>query len=285
MSEQGSTDSKAKRGGGFPSLPLKDAVDAVVTAGLNGPDHTVDAFATYIGHATANSGAFRAKLASLRDWGLITRRGDKDRVALTPLAQELVLAYPDHYEAKQLLLQAFESCRAFGMLYHDSAKNHAIEAARLRTTVLMRYGVATNQADKFVDSFVQSAVFAGLANANGTAVTLVSRETAFPEQGAGAVEAAEGAPPDAVVTAPRATATVAAIAPEVAVAPRTPVALRQQWPIDGGEIEFVIRTSEALPPGIYALVAEMAEVAEKMRVKLTDDVAIPRNYVDPDNEG
>ena len=48
-----------------------------------------------------------------------------------------------------------------------------------------------------------------------------------------------------------------------------PVALRQAWPIDGGEIEFVIRTSEPLPPSIYALVAEMAEVAAQMKDRLT----------------
>lgn len=45
--------------------------------------------------------------------------------------------------------------------------------------------------------------------------------------------------------------------------------MRQAWPIDGGEIEFIIRTDEALPPSIYTLVAKMAEVAEEMKDKLT----------------
>src|SRR4051794_34763352 len=101
-----------KRGVGFPAMPLQEAVDAVVLAGQHGPDHTNDAFATYLGHQTANSGAFRSKLASLRDWGLISR-GTRDRVRLSSLAQDLVLAAPDHYRARHFLLTAFESCRLF----------------------------------------------------------------------------------------------------------------------------------------------------------------------------
>lgn len=287
MSEQSSTDSK-QRGGGFPSLPLKDAVDAVVAAGLNGPNHTVDAFAAYLGHATSNSGAFRAKMASFRDWGLVSR-GDRERVTLTELAQELVLKYPDHYEDKQALLAAFESCRIFGRLYDDSAKNTPLEVARLRNTVLIRYGVGNNQADKFVDSFVQSAAFAGLAKVSGSTVTLVPRDASLSETG----ERGNGGVEDPVdadattsgrVPVPTAAATSAPVS-------QTPVALQQQWPIDGGEIEFVIRTFEALPPSIYVLVAEMAEVAEKMKVKLTGPAfeittsKPPSAYRAPDDEG
>lgn len=43
----------------------------------------------------------------------------------------------------------------------------------------------------------------------------------------------------------------------------------QAWRIDGGEIEFVIRTSEPLPPSTYTLVAEMAQVAARMKDLLT----------------
>lgn len=261
MSEQ-QADNK-QRGGGFPSLPLKDAVDAVVTAGLNGGNHTVDAFATYIGHTTSNSGAFRAKMAAFRDWGLVSR-GDRDRVALTGLAEDLVLKYPDHYEDKQALLAAFESCRIFGMFHADLAKNVPQEVSRLRTQALMRYGVANNQADKFVDSFVKSAVFAGLAHVDGSMVTLLPRDKAFGEIAAARPEESR----DAVAVPETPTPDVAEKATAVP-APAIPIALQQQWPIDGGEIEFSIRTPAALPPAIYALLAEMAEVAEKMQEKLT----------------
>lgn len=266
MTEQksGGPPQSKRRSAGFPLMALQDAVDAVVTAGQNGPDHTQDAFATYLGHKTTNSGAFRGKLASLRDWGLI-ERGDRDRVKLSTLAQDLVLAAPDHYEAKDTLLAAFESCRVFGMVYNDSAKNVAMDVARLRTQVLMRYGVASDQVDKFVDSFIKSAVFAGVAETDGSTVTLLPRNTesidGYTVQGdydeVHSPGPADNVTPDVMGNAP------------VAAEPAVPVALRQSWPIEGGEIEFVIRTPEALPPSIYSLVAEMAEVAEKMKAKLT----------------
>lgn len=280
MTEQrsGGPPQSRRRSVGFPLIALQDAVDAVVTAGQNGPDHTQDAFATYLGHKTTNSGAFRAKLASLRDWGLI-ERGDRDRVKLSSLAQELVLAAPDHYQSKDTLLAAFESCRVFGMVYNDSAKNVAMDVSRLRTQILMRYGVASDQADKFVDSFIRSAVFAGVAEADGSTVTLFNRDTVFgggdPVQGdydeANTPEPLESAAPNVMRVMP------------VAAEPTHPVALRQNWPIEGGEIEFVIRTPEALPPSIYSLVAEMAEVAEKMKAKLTGslvEITTPNSAAD-----
>ncbi len=264
MSEAASTsttDSK-KRGVGFPSMPLQDAVDAVVLAGQHGPHHTNDAFATYLGHQTANSGAFRSKLASLRDWGLISR-GSRDRVALSGLAQDLVLAAPDHYDARHFLLTAFESCRVFGMLYNDSAKSVPMDVARLRSTALMRYNVAPDQVDRFVESFVKSAVFAGLADSDGTKITLHPRDTVFGGGTDGAPDMGDE-PMESVaanIAVPSGTARASMPAPTVTA---IPTALRQTWPIDGGEIEFVIRTAKAMPPNIYALMAEMAVTAEKM---------------------
>jgi hypothetical protein len=269
VTEDGSTSAaeSRRRGQGFPSLTLQDSVDAVVTAGLNGPDHSHDAFATYLGHKTANSGAFRGKLASLRDFGLITKRGDPDRVVLSELAQRLVLAAPNHYEEKQSLLMAFESCRVFGVLHADSAKNVPMDISRLRTQVLMRMGVAKDQVDRFVDSFVKSAVFAGIAESDGTKVTLLPREPIL----FSAISEGDLGTPDDVYGRGQlgsGTATVrevpAASKLTVSSGSVVPVALRQEWPIDGGAIEFIIRTPKAMPPAIYGLMAKMAEVAAEM---------------------
>lgn len=270
MSDVVPVEPRKAKGTSFPSLPLRESVDAVVIAGQNGADHHQEAFATYLNHRTANSGAFRAKLASLRDWGLITKRGEKDRVALTGLAQNLVMASPDHYDEADLILQAFDSCRVFSQLYDDSAKNVATDLSRLRNQVLMRLGVSSDQVDKFVECFAASADFAGLAELDGPKITLLARDAVNrarePEE-ADDAEESELAPSNwtRVLPTPTEQPMPVALSPE----PATPIALRQAWPIDGGEIEFVIRTSEALPPSIYALVAEMAEVAEKMKVKLT----------------
>ena len=127
---------------------------------------------------TANSGAFRNKLASLRDWGLVTR-GDRDRVTPTDLAQKLVLQAPDHQHARDLLLAALESCRVFGILYNDSAKDAPLDLQRPRTTAVMLHGVASENADKFVESFVESIVYAGFGRLDGTKATLYQRDVAF----------------------------------------------------------------------------------------------------------
>lgn len=264
-----------RRGVGFPQLPLRESVDAIVTIGQHGPNHTHDAAAAYLGHSTANSGAFRTKLAALRDWGLLVR-GDKDRVQLSELAQQLVLEAPEHEQARELLLAAFESCRVFGTLYNDSAKATPLEVQRVRTTVVMRHGVASEQADKFVDSFIESAVYAGLAKFDGAKVTLVPRDDVFKVAGHAADE--DGTyttmPEEDVVraTSEASRAVLGLRAPAaVPVEPVVPVALRQAWPIDGGEIEFIIRTPKALPPTIYSLMAKMAEVAAEMEALLKPD--------------
>ena len=160
-----------KRGVGFPSMALADAVASVVLVGQRGPEHSQDAFAAYLGHATANSGAFRNKVAALRDWGLLNR-GERERIALSQLGTELVMSEADGRRDPALLVAAFESCRPFGMLFNDSAKGIPLDFGRIRTTAVMRYGVASEHADRFVDVFVRSAEFAGLATTDGTTAVL-----------------------------------------------------------------------------------------------------------------
>jgi hypothetical protein len=254
-----------KRGVGFPQLPLRESVSAIIILGQHGPAHGQDAAAAYLGHSTANSGAFRTKLAALRDWGLLVR-GDKDRVLLSELAQRLVLEAPDHEKDKQLLLAAFESCRIFGTLYNDSAKDTPLDLQRLRNVAVMRYSVASDQADKFVECFIDSVAYAGLGSFDGTRVTLIERDAVFSGRTSGdAPGPGQTQPPDpAAAVSSESDSGIADTDSDTA----PPVALRQAWPIDGGEIEFVIRTSMPLPPSIYVLVAKMAEVARDMAVKL-----------------
>lgn len=255
-----------KRGVGFPQLSLREAVDTIIAVGQHGANHTHDAAAAYMGHSTANSGAFRSKLAALRDWGLLDR-GDSTRVILSELAQQLVLEAPYHEKERQLLLAAFESCRVFGMLYADSAKDTPLEEQRLRNVVVMRHGVATDQADKFIESFVDSVVYAGLGKLDGNRVVLFPRDAAFKP------DDQSDEPPDEPPTRTHSSAAEELrdaqqqqrrLSAEAEREPKIPVALRQTWPIDSGEIEFVIRTPKAMPPAIYALVAKMAEVAGEM---------------------
>lgn len=272
LTSGGTTKPPKKRSTGYPQLSLRDAVDTIVSLGQHGPSHSHDAAAAYMGHSTANSGAFRNKLAALRDWGLIAR-GDKDHVILSDLAKQLVLEGPDHESSGPLLLTAFESCRVFGMLYNDSAKDLPQDLSRFRTNIVMRYGVASDQADKFLESFVESVTYARIGSFDGSKLTLFSRATAFNSSDESlSLDAADETTPAEVPTSqqnsPRLTSPLDQTFREAFLpqsASNTPsVALRQTWPIDGGEIEFVIRTPKAMPPDIYALMAEMAGVAAKM---------------------
>lgn len=255
----GSSMEHKRRGVGFPQMGLQEALDAIVTAGQNGRDHSHDAFATYLGHSTANSGAFRAKLASLRDWGLI-ERGDKDRVVLSALAQEFVLTVPEHYQAHRLLLTAFESCRVFGLVYNDGAKNSPMDRSRIRNNVLMRHGVAADQADRFVDSFINSAVFAGLGEYEDGKLTLRPRTESSKEDDLLHESARSTAAVDAVPVAFSGTGSLSV----PTITSSVPTALRQAWDILGGEIEFVIRRAKPLPPDVYGLVADLAKIAKEM---------------------
>lgn len=265
MTEQAVPPAESKRRGvGFPQLPLRESVDAIVTIGQHGVSHSHDAAAAYFGHSTANSGAFRTKLAALRDWGLLVR-GNKDRVTLSELAQQLVMEAPDHEHAKELLLAAFESCRVFGVLYNDSAKDTPLDVQRVRTTVVVRHGVSSDQADKFVDSFIDSVVYAGLGKFDGTKVTLFPRDVAFKAD----VEMDDVSEPVTSEATTRLDVEEQVSGRVREHPPVTPIALRQAWPIDGGEIEFIIRTPKALPPEIYSLMAKMAEVAAEMKTLLS----------------
>ncbi len=279
MSEQTSSPvpQAKKRGVGFPQLSLEAAVDAILAMGQHGADHSQDAAAAYMGHSTANSGAFRTKCAALRDFGLIVR-GDKDRVVLSDLAKQLVLEAHDPEKVRPLLLDAFQSCRVFDQLYQDSAKNIPQDLQRFRTVVVMRHNVGTDQADKFVDCFVDSAGYAGLAKVEGNQVTLLPPDTTSSEERQKADELLDKFQPAPKAPVPALEQVLREAAQAEAAAPAglaIPIALRQAWPIDGGEIEFVIRTAKALPPDIYAEMAEMAKVAARMEALLKPAAAEP----------
>src|SRR4051794_23141237 len=93
------------RGTGFPSFPLDEAHKAIKNAAKYGRVPADAAFAGYLGPDTTNSGPFRTKMASLRDWGLVERPSD-GQVPITDLGHRL--AHPDSDEQELgLLREAF----------------------------------------------------------------------------------------------------------------------------------------------------------------------------------
>jgi hypothetical protein len=245
---------------------LREAVELIVAAGVRGgAEHSQNAFATYLGHTTSNSGPYRKKLAALRDWGLISRGGD--RVVYTPLARELIRAAPDHMRALDLLRQAFLNCAAFAALYSDSATGVPLDPSRLRTAAMFDLGVSGDSAAKFVDSFVDSVGAAGLGKPlenGGVVLQKQAAEAAYENYLSQRTEAV--APSTSLIpeTVPP-TQTVASV-----YSTTRDVAVNQSWAWEGGEITFVIRSSSPLSASAFGLVGEIVTKART----LADDLRL-----------
>jgi len=86
---------------GFPVLDLGEAASVLTRASQHGWEHTVAEIAGYMGHATTNSGAFRTKLAALRDYGLVSGRGKS--LEITQVGRKI--AVPESEQERLAALQ------------------------------------------------------------------------------------------------------------------------------------------------------------------------------------
>lgn len=168
-----------KRSAGFPRISLAEAARILKDAGKFGFEHSTSAFAEYMGLSTANSGAFRQKIAALRDFKLLAGRGGT--LTMTAVARQI--AQPISEEAEQEALQeAFSNCEIFADLYEKSSRQVALQRRHLAATAIHEFRVSPPNGDKFVDSFTESLIAAGLGEegSDGT-VTLWQRGTRHTE--------------------------------------------------------------------------------------------------------
>lgn len=269
-----------KRGVGFPVMALRDAVDIIVSAGQNGgADHSQNAFATYLGHSTPTSGPYRNKLAALRDWGLITRGGD--RVIYTSLAQEFLRRAPDHMSARELLVQTFLNCTAFKALYADSAMGVALDRGRLRTEAMIDIGISSESADKFVDRFVDSAITASIGEPTengGVRLRATNWWVDFDDEEGDLSAKSSMVSPDEQQPAPS-LQTPDGGAPVRTKQAEVPVALRQSWPAGDGEVVFMIRSDRPIPADAFTLIGNLASQAAELAAQL-NQVSTSPSYED-----
>ena len=230
---------------GFPVVSLAEAALILKEAGKYGFEHSTAAFASYMGHSTTNSGAFRQRLSAFRDWKLITGRGEQ--LAMTEAGKMIALPTDDQAEGSALR-DAFHSFSPFSRLYEGSAKGTALAPQGLRNRAVHEFGVAPNRADKFVDSFIDSAAAAGLGEvAENGHVTLVT----FHEDSAASAtdtESTMGAGPAHRTSLARSGAPV----------------VHQSWTIAGGRIIFEIRCDQPLPASAFATVGEVVASLENL---------------------
>lgn len=243
---------RRKRATGFPVVSLAEAAAILKEAGKYGFDHSTAAFATYMGHSTTNSGAFRQRLAAFRDWKLIAGRGDS--LAMTDIAR--MIAHPTDDEAERRALQtAFMNSPVFFKLFDESAKGTPLAPGPLGSRAVLNLGVAPGSKDKFVQSFVDSAVAAGLASLNEDGqIVLAPLEVG-----------ADGGqqPSDEQLVDNRQPVPSASGRTQPAARQGTPV-VHQTWTIDGGAIVFEIRTDKPLPATAFATVGEVVASLEHL---------------------
>lgn len=245
-------------------MSLAEAAEILKEAGKYGFEHSVSEFASYMGHTTTNSGAFRQRLAAMRDWKLIAGRGDN--VSMTDIARTIALP-PDEISEMEALRAAFKNCAVFYKLYEESPKATPLARQRLGNRAVLAFGVSPSSAAKFVGSFVQSALAAGFAEAPDE-VSIILIELSEDDADV-QVQTNEAQVPS------RSTASATA-RPLQSSRSVTPV-VHQAWPIDGGTIVFEIRSERPLPASAYATVGEVVASVERLSLTLapttTDGVA------------
>lgn len=257
-SHEGDDTIKGMRGAGFPTISLPEAVDIITKAATYGRQQTISAIAGYAGHATVNSGPFRQKLAALKEWGLVTVAGNT--VTITDVGMGIAL--PTAPEAAlDFLMRAFQGCAIFWKLYADSAKGVALKPDALGNVAVTSHGVAARSKDKFVRSFVDSAVSVGLAEkvSGGDVVFAGGGET--PASNTQGLSTSEVSKLNANSTDESYGVTVRDAQP---VPPAIPVVIHQVWGGHQAEIVFEIRSTQPLPSAAFMSVSETVTSIESL---------------------
>jgi hypothetical protein len=244
---------RRKKSTGFPVVSLAEAAPILKQAGRYGFTHSMSAFASYMGHSTTNSGAFRQRLAAFRDWKLVSGRGDS--LEMTETARAIAHPESDHAEIRALQ-SAFMNCLVFYRLYDESAKGIALNPDGLGSRGVLEAGVSPASKHRFVESFLASAVIAGLAEMLDDGHVLLLPFASEDEQDE---QDEQSSPSEVTVVAPPATARAEAPSPLVV----TPV-VHQVWEIDGGSILFEIRTLKPFPASAFAIVGDVFQNLEHL---------------------
>lgn len=249
---------RRKKSTGFPVVSLAEAAGILKEAGKYGFDHSTPMFASYMGHSSTNSGAFRQRLAAFRDWKLIAGRGDS--LLMTDIARKIALP-PDAETEIKALREAFMNSPVFARLYEDMGKNQPLAQSNLGSKAVHDFGIAPASKDKFVQSFVESAVAADLGELTDEG-HIVLRSMS---DEADSVE--ENSTSDSVdkAAAPASTARAQPVTRQGA-----PV-VHQVWEIDGGSVVFEIRTNKPLPATAFATVGEVVASLEHLAETLAPE--------------
>lgn len=180
-----------KRTTGFPRISLSSAVKIMTDATKMGKSWKKEQFASFgakSNSGSARSGAFLARVAGLRDYGLIT--SDKETIASTDLAQRIARPI-NPTERDAAIKQAFLSVGTFSELFGALDANEPLPRDKVAEHAVFNLGISRDVMDKFINVFVDSGKYAGLVkyDKDSGAITLLKSNespgvTANEEEGA-----------------------------------------------------------------------------------------------------
>lgn len=153
---------KVTRGRSFPVLFLSGAVDVMIQASKFGKQWSKESFASYgtkKGKSSVISGAFRNRLASLNEYGLI--KYEKDLIVRTELADRIVNPI-NQDERNQALKEAFLKPTIFKSIIDEVKHGEELERDKIIRKAITDYKISRNSKDRFIASFVESGKYAGL---------------------------------------------------------------------------------------------------------------------------
>jgi len=232
-----------------PVLDLGEAASVLARASQHGWEHTVAEIAGYMGHATTNSGAFRAKLAALRDYGLVSGRGES--LEISPVGRKVAL--PESDELRLAALQEAFANTVFGPVYQESVKGSPLSIDSIGRRAVTRLGVAPASQRQFGEVFAHSASAAGLAETTGDGkITLLARPQARSSDEDDRVSA-DGLPGEN---------------PPTAGHPSRPPALKpvldQHWPFADGEVALTVKIARPLSAADFASIGAVVAEIERL---------------------
>jgi hypothetical protein len=165
-------DSKWKRSGvRFATYALADCLTvAKAIHEQGGGTATLEQLAAFLNYAGTNNGAFLARLASARSFGLIQRYGDKH--ILTQLARTILMPVYD-WEAKEAMVQAFLNVELFSKVYEEYKGKELPPEAGLKNALQSMFGVAPARVDRAYRALMDSAEEAGFFATRGTRTHLI----------------------------------------------------------------------------------------------------------------
>lgn len=253
-----------ERGKGFPRLSLSGAVQIIETASKFGkawPKEQFAGFGSKTGAGSAKSGAFAARISSLRDYGLIV--SDKETVTLTELGLQIAKPVTED-EQRDAIKTAFLSVNTFKMLFDSFEGGIILSKDQVAQHAVYTIGISRESKDKFINAFIDSGRFVGLVDYNKEESTIrLLKETPSKAATPDTHQDSGVAPEETFSIATNATNTPAAL-PVIDGTEKTFTEQGVNYSGDGWSLTVLLKSSRRLDPTVRKKVRDLLETADEL---------------------